>query len=62
MGYSSELKSRLKAHEVGRVKETKQHTFELCFYAAFRNKLKALHFERYLKEGSGVAFRNKHLL
>ena len=51
-GFSENLKQRFKEHEQVR----------LIFYAAFLSKDKALKFEKYLKTGSGFAFRNKHLL
>ncbi len=63
IGYSSELKSRIKNHIQGNVPQTRNlRPFTLVFYVAFESKLKALHFEQYLKTGSGFAFRNKHFL
>jgi putative endonuclease len=35
---------------------------EVIFYCAFTDKSKAYKFEKYPKTGSGIAFRNKHLL
>jgi hypothetical protein len=29
---------------------------------AFQDKYKAFEFEKYLKSGSGIAFRNRHLI
>jgi len=49
-------------HKNGEVHQTKNKTFRLIFYAAFESKLKALQFEKYLKTGSGYAFKNKHLI
>ena len=63
VGFSSNLKQRIEAHEkrlVGRTKDSK--SIDLVFYAAFENKSKAIKFERYLKTNSGFAFRNKHLI
>ncbi len=63
VGFSSNLKQRIEAHEkrlVGRTKGSK--SIDLVFYAAFENKSKAIKFERYLKTNSGFAFRNKHLI
>ena len=34
----------------------------VIFYCAFENKHQAFEFERYLKSGSGIAFRNKHFV
>lgn len=63
VGYSTDLKHRITAHNSGIVKTTKDcRPLDLVFYCAFKNKHKALKFERYLKEGSGFAFRNKHLI
>ena len=60
-GYSSDLKQRIKTHFKGLVSHTKK-VEELAFYCAFKSKLKALTFEKYLKSGSGFAFRNKRLV
>lgn len=62
IGYSADLKGRIKAHLNNTVKQTKKKSFRLVFYAAFENKLKALQFEKYLKQPSGFAFRNKRLI
>jgi len=61
IGFSSDLKNRIQDHQKGNVSQTSKHRpFRLVFYSAFRNKKKALDFEKYLKTGSGFAFRNKH--
>lgn len=36
--------------------------FVMVWHCVFQNKQKAYDFEKYLKSGSGFAFRNKHLL
>lgn len=36
--------------------------FELVWHCCFLEKSKAMTFEKYLKQGSGFAFRNKHLI
>jgi len=57
------LEQRLEAHIKGRVNSTKGKVpLELISYFAFREKHKAYFFERYLKSGSGIAFRNKRLI
>jgi len=62
-GSAADLKERLKDHENGTVSSTKNlRPFRLVFYAAFRSKIKALQFEKYLKTTSGWAFRNKRLV
>jgi len=35
---------------------------ELISYISFKDKYKAFEFEKYLKSGSGAAFRNKRLI
>ncbi|MFO0703422.1 MAG: GIY-YIG nuclease family protein [Patescibacteria group bacterium] len=63
IGYSTDLKNRLKYHSQGLVESTKHLLpIKLIFYSAFENKAKASQFEKYLKSSSGFAFRNKHLL
>ena len=62
-GYSNDLKQRLKTHQQGTVSSTKNfRPVKLVFYAAFSSQEKAIKFEKYLKTGSGFAFRNKHLI
>ncbi len=63
IGYSTNLKQRILYHKKHLVGSTKNHkTIDLVYYSAFKDKSKAVKFERYLKEGSGFAFRNKHLV
>lgn len=62
-GSTTDLKARLKAHNDKKVTySSTKAPFEIAWYCAFTNKLKAIAFERYLKEGSGFAFTRKHLL
>lgn len=63
VGFSENLKERLQSHKDKTVKTTSvSSTYILIFYCAFKNKQRALSFEKYLKHGSGHAFANKHLL
>ena len=63
VGYSSDLKNRIKEHRRGGVRATRLfRPLDLVFYASFLNKKKALSFETYLKSSSGTAFRNKRLI
>jgi len=62
IGFSEDLKQRIKNHSENKVIHTKNLKPKLIFYAAFVSKLKALHFEKYLKTPSGFAFRNKRLV
>ncbi len=62
-GYTTNIANRLKAHKNGEVHFTKSKLpFELIHLSQFENKQKAYDFERYLKSGSGIAFRNKRLV
>jgi putative endonuclease len=62
IGFSTDLKQRLKNHKEKTVKTTQKENYRLIFYCSFFNKYKALEFERYLKHGSGHAFARKHLI
>lgn len=63
VGYSSDLKQRIKDHNRGIVKTTKNlRPVKLVYYSAFLSKHKATAFEIYLKSSSGFAFRNKRLI
>ncbi|MDC6352374.1 GIY-YIG nuclease family protein [Zeaxanthinibacter sp. PT1] len=62
-GCSRNLNERLKAHQSGEVHFTKDKLpVKLVHISKFNNSLTAYNFERYLKTGSGAAFRNKHLI
>ena len=62
-GYTENIKKRLIAHNKREVHFTKDKLpVELIHLSLFPNKKKAYDFERYLKTGSGAAFRNKRLL
>ena len=62
IGTTSDLCSRLSAHNSGKSPHTRKFIpWKLLFYAAFPNKPLAEKFERYLKSGSGRAFTTKHL-
>ncbi|OGM87309.1 excinuclease ABC subunit C [Candidatus Woesebacteria bacterium RIFOXYD1_FULL_41_28] len=63
IGYSSNLKQRINEHSHGEVATTKNfRPLKLIYYSAFKSKVKAIKFERYLKTNSGFAFRNKRLI
>ncbi|MEX0359610.1 MAG: GIY-YIG nuclease family protein [Allomuricauda sp.] len=62
-GFTNNLSRRLTEHNSGKVKSTKRRLpFALITYVVFTNKYKAIAFEKYLKSGSGIAFRNKRLI
>lgn len=63
IGFTRDLRTRVKRHYQSATKTTARiKPSELIFYAAFKNKVKALAFEKYLKSSSGFAFRNKRLI
>ena len=62
-GSTKDVKQRFLKHHRGSVIATKgKRPCKLVFYCGFPNKNQALKFEKYLKSGSGQAFRNKHLI
>jgi len=61
-GFTNDLKRRIREHNRGEVNTTKNKSFILVSYTAFKNKSKAVQYERYLNKGSGIAFRNRHLI
>jgi predicted GIY-YIG superfamily endonuclease len=61
IGSTPNLKERLKEHQRGESEYTsKDLPVELISYICFTDRLRALRFERYLKTGSGRAWRKKH--
>jgi predicted GIY-YIG superfamily endonuclease len=62
IGFTEDLKARLKAHNHGQSSHTsKFKPWELVTYISFSDRAKALAFEKYLKSHSGKAFTNKRL-
>ena len=62
-GCTSNLENRLDRHRKGHVQYTSSRLpIELITYISFTDKYKAYNFEKYLKSGSGIAFRNKRLI
>ncbi len=61
IGATPSISRRLKEHAEGKCLSTKNFLpFTVSHYFYFQNRLQALRFERYLKSGSGRAFRKKH--
>jgi len=61
-GSTRDIRKRYIKHKKGSVLATKGlRPLKLIFYCVFPTKNKALRFEKYLKSGSGQAFRNKRL-
>lgn len=62
-GVTADVEERLKEHNEGSTKSTShKKPFNLIWFCGFLDKKKAYDFEKYLKAGSGMAFRNKHLI
>lgn len=62
-GSTADLKIRLYQHNSNQVTSTTAGVpWRLVWYCSFISKQKALKFEKYLKSGSGFAFRNNHLI
>lgn len=54
LGYTSDLKTRLKSHNSSENKATKPYApYELIFYSAFINQSDALDCEKYFKTTAG---------
>jgi len=63
VGYSADLRERLKEHNDGKVISTKaRRPFTIASYIAIREKETAIALEKYLKTGSGIAWMKKRLL
>ena len=63
VGRTDNIDRRLNEHKSGQQRTTKKYLpLELEIYIAFKKKAKAIKFEKYLKTGSGFAFRNRHLV
>jgi putative endonuclease len=62
VGFTENLKPRLTAHNHGQSSHTSKYKpWELINYLAFKERSKALDFEKHLKSHSGKAFANKRL-
>jgi putative endonuclease len=62
IGYSSNLKNRLKEHNSGYVKATKdRRPLKLIYYEMYVDKKDAMHREAYLKAGWGRNYLKKVL-
>ncbi|MBN1821157.1 MAG: GIY-YIG nuclease family protein [Prolixibacteraceae bacterium] len=61
-GCTNNLNDRIRRHNNKEIHFTKDKLpVQLITYIAFSDKYKAYNFEKYLKSGSGIAFRNKRL-
>ena len=60
-GATSNLRNRLKDHNMGKNRSTTQdRPWEFIVALRFKDDNRAREFERYLKSGSGKAFANRH--
>jgi putative endonuclease len=60
--YTTDLKERLNRHNSGRSVYTSAHCpWELIAFIGFKNKDRAVEFEKYLKTGSGYMFLKKRV-
>ena len=61
-GVTSDLASRLDAHNAGRCSHTaKYRPWSIDVVVKFADETRALMFEKYLKSGLGVEFARRHL-
>jgi predicted GIY-YIG superfamily endonuclease len=61
VGFTSDLHERLFQHNDGKCSHTSKYLpWKVITYTAFETKEKAISFEKYLKSGSGRAFRKRH--
>jgi len=61
VGSTSDLRKRISGHNQGHQRSTREACpWKLRWYCAFPCKVQAVAFEKYLKSGSGHAFRKKH--
>ena len=62
-GFTTNIDKRIIAHNNKEVHYTQDKLpIQLVHLSLFKDKQKAYDFERYLKTGSGIAFRNKRLI
>jgi predicted GIY-YIG superfamily endonuclease len=63
VGCTNNIDRRISDHNSHKVHYTKDKTpVRVITYLVFTDKFKAFEFEKYLKTGSGIAFRNRHLI
>ncbi len=62
IGLTNNIQQRLERHNAGSEEYTsKKRPWQILFYAAFRTRLEAAQFEKYLKSGSGREFIRKRI-
>lgn len=61
VGHTSDLRNRFSQHNSGKcISTAKYRPWKIKAYFAFETLIKAQLFEKYLKSGSGHAFRKRH--
>jgi putative endonuclease len=62
-GCTTDVTRRINEHNEHKILYTRKRTpVVLIAYCAFLDRYKAFKFEKYLKSGSGISFRNRHLI
>ncbi len=62
VGLTDDLRDRMRRHNTGSVAHTAKFApWQIKSAIAFRDRVRAANFERYLKTSSGRAFARKHL-
>lgn len=62
-GFTENLEQRIREHNQHLADYSKSKApFELVWHCVFKDKKKAMNFEKYLKQGSGFAFARKRLV
>ena len=63
VGHTTDIERRFIEHNSGKVHYTMdKRPVKLVTFVGFKDKYKAICFEKYLKSGSGISFRNRHLI
>lgn len=63
VGLTSDVVVRLAAHNAGHCPHTARHKpWQVVVSLEFSDEANAVHFERYLKSGSGRAFAKRHFV
>lgn len=61
IGFTRDLRKRIKGHDSGNTFTTRRGQYELIYYESYRNKADALGREKFLKGGSGRKYLKKQL-
>ena len=61
IGFSTNLRQRIKTHDSKQVRSTKYGNYKLIYYESYLHKADALGREKFLKGGSGRKYIHKQL-